>query len=1227
MGGGGTATLALVLVTAAAAVVMVADGVRPEVLGYTETVWLDRQGPLKGLITTVGGGPEQRLDRVEVYLGVPYAVSQERFMPPGESPTWCPKADDGSFDRSHCRPLRAEYLKPVCPQRPPDLLVANKRLSAVRQNYLKRLTSYLGNQSEDCLYLNIYSPHDPKNEMNDEAGNGYKATTKKSKYAVIMFIHGESFEWNSGNPYDGSVLASYGKVIFITINYRVGVLGFLKSNGGDIPASNFGLLDQMAALEWIKNNIQAFGGNPNAVTVMGHGTGAACANFLMMAPPVNNNNLFQRAILMSGSALSDWAWVKNPIMNTIQVGQSLNCEPSGNEKFFECLRRKRFTDLVSTKMYLPPFVTVFGPMVDGVMITNEPLPLLKEHKNLMKNYKILAGVTEYESYHLLDSVSLAHGMLENEQNKVLLDYMKAKFELFPDFTLTATLAQYTDRNRTWSSSGALENRDVLLDILSDAMVLAPLTQLAEIQSEVNENTYFYVFTHRSTFSEYDVIKKSINGEDLPYVLGVPLGGNTIHLKTQYDPKEKRLSEMIMTHWSNFAKTGDPNFSKKSYQNEWKMNNVRWPKYNIANRAYLELNLTNRQRVNYRTSKCKFWNVDLPQRIEEERQKDAEQSKPSYSSLPMIPKESQPPWIDREPIFSLPTLMPDDPMLKPNEFPEEPNPGEEPSAEPSDKKVQETVEASSSFVVSLIIIIGILFLLVNICAFGGIYYQRDKLRVRERLFNNRFRCNGANTSRTFDDDDDEQNDVYMKTTAEEPEIANVHKFNKNQAYNSGALASVKPEAIGGKRLGKWAEISRQRSSSTITMDPHTRVKEWINTEIIQRYSPRILRRQRREEKRRQLVCAEDPSVMAEKSEAIDVHKAAEKSRNKVSVGIDATPAARTISVLKQTPIELTKSMDAMGHLERVEIKPSLSLGSINKKTLTRSDALNDCDELLMSSQDTLHKSSTSIQLKPAVKEKRPGIKVTHGYSKSEPARDIPKEPFYTQVCKPKTLAVASSKNASFESSSHYEDINVTSKEYAMSGGKGGVDCCSDGGGGVRRIKYPKVLPDFPVQCGPGSERRLSLPPPLAGIPEGSGKIPPPPPPRVSSTLGRKKDKAGAMTVAGPFNRQPQQDTIPEEHKSLVVPCVPNKVCPAVQTATAMTLTVKKPVEPRIVIKANSVQQHSQNQHSQHLQQQHQQKQPKRTNIPRVVHPQNSDRNNKMMGAGTEGDTGTIKRRKK
>lgn len=284
-------------------------------------------------------------------------------------------------------------------------------------------------------------------------------------------------------------------------------------------------------------------------------------------------------------------------------------------------------------------------------------------------------------------------------------------------------------------------------------------------------------------------------------------------------------------------------------------------------------------------------MDLPRRIEEKRQKDAEQSKPSYTSLPAIipPPDESLPWNEREPVFSLPTPMPDDPMNGPGggELPDEQNAGEEPSVEPTDKKMSAAtdgdVRASSSVVVSLVIIIGICFLLVNICAFGGIYYQRDKLRVRERLFNNRFRCNVAGSAgQTYDGDDDDDDDVDMYVKTQVPETA--INAPKSGAYDSVALASVKPEAMGGKRLGKWAEISRQRSSSTVvTMDPHARVKEWINTEIIQRYSPRILRRQRREEKKRQLVCTEDPTIVTEKATvAADVKT--EKARNKVNYSI-------------------------------------------------------------------------------------------------------------------------------------------------------------------------------------------------------------------------------------------------------------------------------------------------------------------------------------------------------
>lgn len=281
------------------------------------------------------------------------------------------------------------------------------------------------------------------------------------------------------------------------------------------------------------------------------------------------------------------------------------------------------------------------------------------------------------------------------------------------------------------------------------------------------------------------------------------------------------------------------------------------------------------------------------------------------------------------------------------------------------------------------------------------------------------------------------------------------------------------------------------------------------------------------------------------------------------------------------------------------------------------------------------------------------------------RDFNYRERFAQVSKAKTLA--SSKNTSFESSSHYEDINVTSREYAVNGaagdGGGGSDfCCSssDGGGSgvARKVKYPKVLPDFPAdQSGDAScktssdRRRLSLPPPslsssLACVPESATKIPPPPPPRISSTLGRKKDPAktivaaAAAAAAVPFVniRQPAVEAIPEEHKSPVVPCVPNRVCPAVQqTIVVPSSSVKKPVEPRIVIKANSVggQHHQQQAQQQQNHNQQQQKQAKRTNIPRVVHPQNNtDKGNRTAvqvsavdGAGGAGDTGTVKRKKK
>lgn len=115
------------------------------------------------------------------------------------------------------------------------------------------------------------------------------STGSNRKHPVLLYIHGESYDWGSGNPYDGSVLASYTDQVIVTINYRLGVLGFLNANmirHSKARVANYGLMDQIAALQWVQENIALFGGDPGNVTLMGHGTGAACVNFLAISPTV-----------------------------------------------------------------------------------------------------------------------------------------------------------------------------------------------------------------------------------------------------------------------------------------------------------------------------------------------------------------------------------------------------------------------------------------------------------------------------------------------------------------------------------------------------------------------------------------------------------------------------------------------------------------------------------------------------------------------------------------------------------------------------------------------------------------------------------------------------------------------------------------------------------------------------------------------------------------------------
>lgn len=442
---------------------------------YTQDISV-KQGKLRGFVREMH--PQSGLKNVDQYLGIPYAeapVGSRRFMPPGAPPPW-----NGV--------KIATKLPAVCPQLLPNLGNAEHKPSKGRYDQIKRLIPYLMDESEDCLFMNIYVPT-------------WEGVGPQAKYSVVVYIHGESFEWNSGNPYDGSILASYGQVIVITLNYRLGILGFMKPGISDHTVSNFGLLDQVAALQWIKDNIGAFSGDNKAITLMGHGTGAACVNFLMVSPVAKG--LFHRSILMSGSALSDWALTNHPLQATMQIAEGLNCPLSDeNEEMLQCLRKKRYSEIFSVKTSSPEFSTRFGPIIDGLVIPNTAHKVMGQYSDIFSRYDLLYGLTELESYHILNAIAHHHGLLENERDNLLRFYMQNRFEIRPDLAFASTLKEYTDIYIDPSKAVASDHRDKLLEILSDARVAAPLVQTGLYLAKVNPKCYMYVFSHNSEAGEY-----------------------------------------------------------------------------------------------------------------------------------------------------------------------------------------------------------------------------------------------------------------------------------------------------------------------------------------------------------------------------------------------------------------------------------------------------------------------------------------------------------------------------------------------------------------------------------------------------------------------------------------------------------------------------------------------------------------------------------------------------
>jgi para-nitrobenzyl esterase len=380
----------------------------------------------------------------------------------------------------------------------------------------------------------------------------------------MVWIHGGGFTFGSGSDewYEGSTFSERGNVVVVTINYRLGALGFLYLGGIGGPeyaeSGNLGLLDQVAALKWVRDNIAAFGGDPGNVTVFGESAGSMSVCTLMGMPRAKG--LFRRAIAESG-ALNlvnnvDYAsGITGKFMAQAGVTDMAGLRSLTTEQII-----KAQSDLSDREGRVG---TPLGPVIDGSVLPEPPLRAIA--KGSAANVDLLTGTNLDEvRFWLIMVPLLAVAPIQTAAN-----FMPMLSKALGAYT-NAIAASYKAR-RPKATDG-----DITMAIMTDVMFRVPQIRVVEAQSAQQPKTWMYLFTWTSPV--HDGILGACHALELPFVFNHLHAPNTVEFMGN-DPPQK-LADIMQDTWIAFAKTGDPNHKGMPY----------WPAYNTQTRATMILNV-------------------------------------------------------------------------------------------------------------------------------------------------------------------------------------------------------------------------------------------------------------------------------------------------------------------------------------------------------------------------------------------------------------------------------------------------------------------------------------------------------------------------------------------------------------------------------------------------------------------------------------------------------------
>ncbi|XP_053742789.1 cocaine esterase-like [Synchiropus splendidus] len=513
-------------------------------------------GSLRGELLTVKGTE----NKVHSFLGVPFAK-------PPVGPALrlaAPQAVEGW-----------EGVRDATKQ--PPMCIQDRELS---MDMIVRILGFkveIPEVSEDCLYLNIYTP---------------ATRPKDAKLPVMVWIHGGGLTMGAASSYDGSALAAYENVVLVSIQYRLGLLGFL-STGDEHMAGNWGMLDQVQALKWVQEHIHNFGGASNSVTIFGASAGGVSVSLLLLSPLTEG--LFHKAIAESGTAAMASLVQENSLAMTQIIANKSGCSVESTQKIADCMKNLDM-DTINT---LVKDLTLGYPVVtDGHFLTQSVQQLYKNHELQKKPF--ITGVNSDEGGYLMPNFFLHSNWTEGLDREEVSNTMSV---FLPD----AKVRELVLEEYWGNTDDRVKNRDAFTRYMGDLFFNIPAVVTANAHRDAGAPVYLYEyrFIHSLFKSKRPSFVGSDHGDEVFSVFGSCFTQAHFKLPDPCLVEEEEVARTVMSYWANFARTGSPNGKGL----------VHWPKYDkeepylaIAEEQVVDHHLKNEHFI--------FMTETLPEKIQE-----------------------------------------------------------------------------------------------------------------------------------------------------------------------------------------------------------------------------------------------------------------------------------------------------------------------------------------------------------------------------------------------------------------------------------------------------------------------------------------------------------------------------------------------------------------------------------------------------------------------------------